>query len=286
MKLAFLGLGQMGAPMAANLVDAGHDVIVWNRSIEKAAPLRDKGASVADSPAEAAKGAEIAFTMLSTPEVVEEVVLGPRGAASGLGERAILVEMSTIGPEASQRLRERVPTELVDAPVLGSIPQAEAGALQIFVGAEESVFNRVGPALEPLGEPFLIGGPGSGAAMKLVANSTLGSLITTLAEALRLGEALGLDRLTLLERLGRSPIATTVARKKDLVASGSYPPSFKLELARKDMRLVQEAAAAAGVELKVNRAAETYIVEADEAGLGDLDYSAVIAHVLGAPARP
>jgi 3-hydroxyisobutyrate dehydrogenase-like beta-hydroxyacid dehydrogenase len=286
-KLSFLGLGQMGAPMATRLLEAGHELTVWNRSKEKAAPLRERGAEVASTPAQATTGAKAVFTMLSTPRVVEEVVTGPEGVVAGIGSDGIVVEMSTIGPAAFHKLRDEVgETALVDAPVLGSVPQAESGELQIFVGADESTFQTLQPWLDPMGTPLLMGPPGAGAAMKLVANSTLGALITTLGEAMRLADALGLERDAVLERLGNSPIGTTVGRKKEHIASGHYPPNFKLELSVKDMRLVQEAAQAAGIDLRVNRAAGSWIEEAFKAGLGDLDYSAVVAHILGTTAKP
>jgi 3-hydroxyisobutyrate dehydrogenase-like beta-hydroxyacid dehydrogenase len=286
-KLAFLGLGQMGAPMAARLVEAGHDVKVWNRSKEKANPLAERGAEVAATPAEASAGAEAVFTMLATASVVEEVLLGSDGVVEGLGPEGTIVEMSTIGPAAFGALEGKVGNvALVDAPVLGSVPHAEAGELQIYVGADEPTYEKLRPLLEPMGTPVLIGPTGSGAAMKLVVNSTLGAQITALAEALRLADALGLEREAVLERLGKSAIAATVGRKREKILSGHYPPDFKLRLAVKDMRLVQEAASSGGSDLRVNRAAGTWISEADEAGLGDLDYSAVIAHILGTPAEP
>ena len=282
-KLAFLGLGQMGAPMAARLVQAGHDLTVWNRSRDKALPLEERGAQAALTPAEAAKGAEAVFTMLATPDAVAEVLLSDNGVIEGLGPAASLVEMSTIGPGAVRSLAEKLPDGivLIDAPVLGSIPQAEKGELQIFVGAGEEEFEGLAPLLEPMGTPHLIGPLGSGAAMKLVVNSSIGAQITALAEALRLSDALGLDRAVTLERLATSPLGASVARKGDHITSGSYPPNFKLSLARKDMRLVHEAAEAAGADLPLSRAAGELIAAADEAGLGDLDYSAVVAYVLG-----
>ncbi len=286
-KLAFLGLGQMGAPMAARLLKAGHELTVWNRSKEKAEPLAARGAGVAASPAEASAGAETVFTMLSTREAVENVVLGPKGVHESMATGAVLAEMSTIGPAAFRELKEKAgDITLVDAPVLGSVPHAEDGELQIYVGADEKTYEKLQPLLEPMGTPVLLGPPGSGAAMKLVVNSTLGAQITALAEALRLADALGLEREAVLERLGRSAIGATVGRKRDKILSGHYPPDFKLELAVKDMQLVQEAARAAETDLRVNRAAGTWIAEAGEAGLGSLDYSAVIAHIIGGPAQP
>src|ERR1044072_1612469 len=197
--LAFVGLGQMGLPMAARLLDAGHDLVVWNRTAEKAGPLVGRGARLVDTPAEAARQAEVVFTMLSTPEALEEVVFGSGGLAEGMPDDAerghTLIEMSTVGPDVIRQLSERLPASVpvIDAPVLGSIPQATDGTLKIFVGAEQELYDEWAPLLEALGRPIHMGPPGSGAAMKLVTNSVLGALMSGLAEALPPADPFALD---------------------------------------------------------------------------------------------
>src|SRR5205823_10408659 len=142
-----------GAPMAGRLLDAGHDVTVWNRSKERAEPLGERGASVAATPRAAVEGAELAITMLADEEAVRDVVLGSDGAAEGLSEGSLLIEMSTIGPDAVRHLRADLPdvAEMIDAPVLGSIPEAEKGELKIFVGGPTATFERVRDVLEVIG---------------------------------------------------------------------------------------------------------------------------------------
>ena len=284
--VAFCGLGQMGEPMAARLLDAGHDLVVWNRTPERARALVDRGARQAGSPAEAARSAEVAVTMVATPAALEEVVFGEQGLATGLGDGNALVEMSTVGPDAVRGLAPRLPpgVEVLDAPVLGSVRQAEEGSLQVFVGGSQAGFERWGPLLEAMGRPVHLGPLGAGAAMKLVANSVLGSLMATLGEALALADALGLDQGSVLDVLVGSPIGATAKSKRSHVEAASYPPNFKLSLAVKDLRLVTEAAEKAGLGLPVAAAAQTWLEGAEEAGLGQLDYSAVIAHVRGAQA--
>ena len=207
-KIAFLGLGQMGSPMAARLLEAGHHVTVWNRTPERAAPLRQRGAVVASSPAEAVAGVEFAITMLATPEALEAVLFADGGLAAALGPGQILIDMSTVGPEAARSVGARLPegVSLVDAPVRGSVPEATEGRLHIFVGATDEDFARARPILESLGEIRHTGGAGSGAAMKLVVNLTLGAAIVALGEALALGESLGLEPSALLDVLADSPI--------------------------------------------------------------------------------
>ena len=281
MKISFCGLGRMGVPMAARLLDAGHELRVWNRTPGKAGGLVDAGATEAASPAEAGAGAEIVVTMLADPAAVEEVV-----PAAGLRAGTTLIEMSTIGPDAVRSLAAHLPegVEMLDAPVLGSIPQATQGTLKIFVGGDAEVFERCRPVLEAMGTPRHFGPLGAGAAMKLVANSTLGALMTGLAEALALADGLGLEEADVRDILSESPIGVTAKGKRPLIESGVYTPNFTLGLAAKDLRLVMEAAEAAGVELRLAAAARSWLERADEHGLGDLDYSAVIADVRGRPA--
>jgi 3-hydroxyisobutyrate dehydrogenase-like beta-hydroxyacid dehydrogenase len=286
-KIAFLGLGQMGSAMAARLLQAGHDVTVWNRTPEKTKPLVEKGAVAASSPADAAAGAEIVITMLATPEALEQVVSGESGLAQGLRSSQLFIEMSTVGPQAVREVAAKLPSgvTMVDAPVLGSVPQATTGALEVFVGAEDEVFARVGPILQALGNVRHVGGPGAGASIKLVVNLTLGVAITTLGEALALGRALTLDRGILLDVLEKSPIGQTVKGKRERIESGHYPPNFKLTLGEKDLRLVEAAAAESKVELRVARAAHEWFEDAVPVA-PELDYSVVVATILGEKPLP
>lgn len=286
-KIAFLGLGQMGTPIATRLLGAGHRVTVWNRTATRTAPLVEKGATAASSPRETAGGADLAITMLATPEALEEVLFGAEGLAQALGPGQLLVDMSTIGPIAFRSIASRVPRGVaaIDAPVRGSVPEATAGKLQVFVGAYGRDFERVRPILEVLGEVRHVGAPGSGAAMKLVANLTLGVAIVAFGEALALGSAVGLDREAVMGVLAQSPIGPIVAAKRANVEADRYPPSFKLRHAAKDMRLVDEASRAAGITLGEADAARASLERAMERGAADLDFSAVISTILGRTPR-
>jgi len=287
-KLAFLGLGQMGTPIATRLIEAGHDLTVWNRTGAKTRPLIDKGASAAASPAEAVAGVDAAITMVATPQALEEVVFAADGVLAGLRPGQVLIDMSTVGPEEVRSVASRIPNEvtLVDAPVRGSVPEATAGRLAIYVGATQAAFGYVQPLLAPLGTVHHVGGPGSGAATKVVVNLTLGVAVTALGEALALGGTLGLDRTTLLDILAESPIGATVRGKRANIESGSYPPSFKLRLALKDLRLVTESPVRPGQDLKLAAASRSWLEEAAAAGAGDLDYSAVVATIVAALSGP
>lgn len=287
-KLGFCGLGQMGAPMAARLVDAGHDLTVWNRRPGPAGLLVERGAAEAATPSDAARGAEAVITMLATPEAVHEVVLGPDGVASGLAPGATLIEMSTVGPESVRRIAAGLPegVDMLDAPVLGSIPQARDGILKIFVGGQLPACDRWFGMLQAMGTPRRLGEAGAGASMKLVVNSTLLVLMSGLGEALALADSLGLDQAAVLDVLSDSPIGVPARGKRAFIESGSYPPNFKISLAAKDARLVVEVSEEAGLVLPLARAARSWMEEAARAGLGALDYSAVVARIRGMPAGP
>jgi 3-hydroxyisobutyrate dehydrogenase-like beta-hydroxyacid dehydrogenase len=283
-KVAFCGLGRMGEPMAGRLLEAGHDLVVWNRTPERADALVERGARRAESPADAAAGAEAVFTMLSTPDALEAVVFGDgAGLVEGFAPGTILVEASTVGPHAVRAVADRLPdgVDMLDAPVLGSVPQATDGTLRVFVGGSEDVVERWRPVLEQFGRVLHLGPLGAGASMKLVANSCLGALMTALGEALALADSFGLDQAVVLDVLSESPIGATTKSKRSRVESGEYPPNFTLGLAAKDLRLVTEAAERSGVDAKVAAAARAHFDAAAGAGLGELDYSAVIAHLRG-----
>jgi 3-hydroxyisobutyrate dehydrogenase-like beta-hydroxyacid dehydrogenase len=285
-RVAFLGLGQMGTPMAARLLHSGHHVTVWDRTADKATPLVQQGATAARSPAEAAAGAELAITMLATLAAVDDVLFGRDGAALTL--RGILVEMSTIGPRAFLSIAGRLPGHIaaVDAPVRGSVLEATAGKLEVFVGASDPEFERVRPILELLGTVRHVGPPGGGAAMKLVVNLALGAAIVALGEALALARGLGIDRKEVLDVLEESPIGPAVRAKRANLEAMRFPPSFKLRHAAKDLRLVDEAAEALGLSLPAARAAREWLDEAVDRGAGDVDYSAVVATILGREPAP
>ena len=273
--------------MANRLLGAVDELIVWNRTPDRATDLVARGARRAATAAEAASPAEAVITMLATAGALEDVVFGDEGVAAGLAPGTTLIEMSTVGPDAVRDLADRLPdgVDVLDAPVLGSVPQATDGELALFVGGPDEVFEQWRPLLERMGRPVHFGPLGSGAAMKLVANSTLGALMSGLGEALALADALGLDQALVLDALSESPIGRTTKSKRSHIESGEYAPNLTLALAAKDLRLVTEAAEKAGIDAKLAAAAQAYFEAAEAAGLGDLDYSAVIAHLRGREAR-
>lgn len=264
-----IGLGAMGSRIARRLLDAGHDVVVWNRTPSKAEGFPQ----VAASPVEAVHDADAVITMVANPQALREVTkdMAPK----------TLIEMSTVGPAAIHELAAALPegTELLDAPVLGSRAEAESGTLHVFVGGQTELYERWKPLLAVLGTPHHVGELGAGAAAKLVANSTLFGAIGVLAEALRLADRLGLTRDVAFEVLAATPIAGQAERRREAIEANDFPPRFPLSLAHKDAELVT----AAAPELRLAEAARSWLADADEASWGERDYSALLAWVLDAP---
>lgn len=231
--VAVLGAGHMGTPIARRLIDAGHQVTIWNRSRTRAEPLAADGAAVAESPALAVAGADLVIVMVTDAAAVEAVLFGPDGAAAALRPGAIVVQMSTIGPDEVRAIAGRVPAgvSFLDAPVGGSVNAVQAGTLAIFAGGSPDVVDAAAAVLESLGTIRHCGPIGSGAAVKLVANTGLVTAVAGLHDALEVAASLGVDRQTALDILRRGPLATAVER---VGASGS---SFAVALAAKDARL-------------------------------------------------
>jgi 3-hydroxyisobutyrate dehydrogenase-like beta-hydroxyacid dehydrogenase len=286
-RVAVVGLGAMGSRIARRFLEAGHELTVWNRDAAKAEPLVAAGASAAQTPAEAARQAEAVVTMVADPEALAAVTEGPDGAAAGLLRGSVLVQMSTVGPRSLERLAAVVPEpSLLDAPVLGSIGEVEAGSLRIFAGGQAELVERSTPLLETLGTVLRVGPVGAGTAAKLVANSTLVGVAGLLGEALALGTALGLPAEVAFDVLEATPLGEQAKRRRPAFESGEYPPRFSLSLARKDADLILDAAAQRELDLRLATAAREWLADAERSGRGADDYSAVLAEIVSrAPRR-
>jgi 3-hydroxyisobutyrate dehydrogenase-like beta-hydroxyacid dehydrogenase len=281
-RVAVIGLGEMGSRIARRLLVAGNELVVWNRTPEKASELVAAGAPLAASPAEAARDADVVITMVTNPDALRAVTEGNDGIASQIGESSTLIEMSTVGPEAVAHLASVIPNGvgLLDAPLLGSRSEAEAGSLHVFVGGPKELFGRWQPLLSQLGSPIHVGPLGSGAAAKLVANSTLFATIGGLGEAIALADALGLSRDAAFEVLARSPLGEQAQRRRQAFESDEYPPRFPLSLAHKDAELVSAAAAESGSDLRLSEAARSWLADADAGSWGERDYSSLLAWIV------
>jgi len=276
MRVAFLGLGIMGRPMASNLVKAGHEVTVWNRT-----PKDVEGARTAASPAEAATGAEVIWTCVSDTAAVESVLFGPQGVFGSLSDGQVLVDSSTISPSATLKFAERVRgkgVQYVDAPVTGSKVGAENGTLIFIVGGEESAIEKLKPLFAATGKKFFrMGDTSKGQAAKLVMNLQIAMIYEGFAEALTLATKLGVDAETLLPLIEASMVRSGVVEyKAPFVLKRDFSPNFPLRLMRKDILLAREAAREVRVKLPGLEMVEEIYDMATEDGHENLDYAATL----------
>jgi 3-hydroxyisobutyrate dehydrogenase len=271
--IAVLGTGVMGAPMARNLARAGHDIRAWNRTPEKAAPLRDDGVDVRDDPAIAA-GADVVMTMLADADAVLDVA-----QRADLGEGQIWWQASTIGLEGTERCERLAGQQgavLVDAPVLGTKQPAEEGKLVILASGPDDALDTCAPLFDAVGARTLrLGEAGNGTRLKLAVNSWVLAVTEGTAETIALAQALGLDPNLVTEAIGGGGLDLPYFRMKaKLMLDEDFPPSFSLALAAKDAKLVAEAAGRHGADLPGARTIAARFAEAVQAGHGDEDMAA------------
>jgi 3-hydroxyisobutyrate dehydrogenase len=263
MRVAVLGTGIMGGGIARNLAAAGHEVQAWNRTREKAEGL---GAEVADTPAECVAGADAVITMLADGPAVEAVL-------PDLDPATLWVQMSTVGVADTERFAARH-SRFVDAPVLGSKPQAESGELLVLGSGRErpdELFDAISSRVMWLGDS-----PGAGTRLKLVVNLWIMNLVENLAESLAFADALGLDPRRFLEAIeGRAMDSPYAQLKGEKILGGDFSAAFAVRHAAKDVRLALEAARAAGIELGLGPETLERFERAIELGHGDEDNAAV-----------
>lgn len=278
MRVAFLGLGIMGRAMAANLVKAGHEVSVWNRSAGK----HLEGARVAVSPAEAARGAEVVWMCVSDTAAVERLLFSADGVESELAPGMIVADSSTIAPSATRNFAERVRArgaDYVDAPMTGSKVAAESGQLIFITGGEEATLARLEPLFNAMGKKALHMGPtGHGQSAKLGGNLMISMMFEGFAEALTLTSKLGVPRERFMELVNASMIRSGVSDyKAPFVLRHDFSPNFPLRLMHKDIHLMLDAAREARVKLPGLETVEEIYEVATEEGSADLDYAATLA---------
>jgi 3-hydroxyisobutyrate dehydrogenase len=280
--IAVLGTGRMGAPIAHNLIAAGFEVCVWDRSAERAAALATDGARLGSTPAEAAERADVVLTMLSDGETVGAAMLGRDGALATLRPGSVWIQMATIGQEWTERLATiaRVHRlEFVDAPVSGSDGPARDGQLVVLASGPDKVHAPLEPIFDAIGRKTVwLGAAGDGTRLKLVLNNWIVSQVEAVAETLALTEALGLDPGLFVETIADGPLASPYAMDKArAMVDGEFSPGFTLRLAYKDIGLALDAAREHDLELPVTEALVPRWRQAIDNGHADEDLSAVIS---------
>ena len=280
-RVAVLGTGTMGAPIARNLLRAGFQVRVWNRTPAKAQGLAAAGAVVASQPAAAAAGVDVLITMLTDGAAVERVMTGPGGALSALGPNAVWIQMSTVGVDWTQRLANlAIPhgVAFIDGPVSGSSQPAEDGQLVILASGAGPVRSRVEPIFDVLARQTLwLKQVGDGSRLKLVLNNWLAVLVEGMAETLTLSSALGLDPHLFLATVAGGPLGSTYATNKGTaMLDAEFAPGFPLRHAAKDAALAADAAHTHGVDLPLTAALLRHWQRAIDLGHGGDDVASAI----------
>jgi 3-hydroxyisobutyrate dehydrogenase-like beta-hydroxyacid dehydrogenase len=282
--VGLIGLGNMGTAVAERLVDAGHRLVVHNRTPGKAAGLADRGADVAETPAALAAVSDLVLTSLADDEALVQVA-GEVIAAAQPG--TVLVDLSTVSPEASARVAaeaERVGVAYVRAPVSGNPSVVRAGNLTFIVSGPDDAIDRVLPVLLAIGPTVhRVGDAEQARVVKLAINLVIGGLAELMSEALVLGEAAGVSRRALLDVMGSSAAgAPFVKYKTEPLLRDDYSATFTTALMEKDVDLILDAAADAGVELPVAKELKSLLRSAVEAGYGDHDFMALFLHLRSA----
>lgn len=278
MRVTFLGTGIMGAPMARHVAEAGHDVTVWNRTVEKARPLAQAGARVAEDPAAAIGGAEVVVTMLTDGGAVEDVM---REAAPAVADGTVWWQASTVGIRGTESLAALAAEHglaLVDAPVLGTKGPAEQGQLVVLASGDDAAIERVTPLFEAVGSKTIrLGEAGTGTRFKLVMNHWVLAVTDAIAETIVFAEGVDLDPGLFLQAIEGGSLDIAYAHLKGPgMIEGRLPVAFPLKHALKDADLILEAAERHGLELDLAAAVRNRFAHAADAGHGDQDMGMVV----------
>ena len=278
MKIAFIGMGTMGAPMALNVLKAGHEVVVHNRTREKELPLADAGALRADTPREAAAGVEIIITCVSDTPDVEAIVLGAEGIIQAAPAGSLVIDMSTISPTATRHMAATLTEKeirMIDAPVSGGSEGAQNGTLAIMVGGEAEDVQHAMPVLEAMGKTIThVGGIGSGQITKAINQVVLAGTFMGVAEGMVLGMKAGLDMQKVTEAISGGAAGSWVLSNRAMnMVNNTYPLGFRTRLHHKDLRIALEAARDLGVTLPASALMDQIENGIIGRGYGDEDMS-------------
>lgn len=284
MKVAFIGMGTMGAPMALNVLKAGHEVTVHNRTRDREIPIAAAGASRADSPAAAAQSADVVITCVSDTPDVEQVILGNNGIIHGAQPGTVVVDMSTISPTVTRKIAEDLAAKgiaMIDAPVSGGSEGAEKGTLSIMVGGDAGDVAKVHPVLEAMGKTIThVGSIGSGQITKAINQIIVAGTYWSVAEGMALGMKAGLDMEKVVQAVGGGAAGSWgLTNRSGNMITNEYPLGFRVRLHRKDLVIALEAAREMGVTIPMAAFVEQIESGLMAQGFGDEDVSAIARNV-------
>ena len=287
--VGFVGLGAMGSRVAGRMLDGGNELYVTNRTRSKAEPLIQRGMHWCGSPREVVVAADVVFSMVTDDRALEAITSGPEGILAGLEQGKVYLDMSTVSPRASRQLAERVSERgaaMLDAPVSGSIPQAESGTLAVFVGGSEEAFATVEPLLREFGQAVTrVGTNGQGLLLKLAVNISLAVQILAFSEGLLLAERGGVDPKLAVEVMSTSSIGSPMLKARvPLLLDLPEHAWFDVALAEKDIRLALEAADELSIALPSAGLAEEMLARASGLGYAHRDLAALHEVLAKSPA--
>jgi 3-hydroxyisobutyrate dehydrogenase-like beta-hydroxyacid dehydrogenase len=280
-RLGFIGLGMMGLPMAKRLSKAGSQFAVFNRTKRKAEGLLSEGAQWCDTPAGVASSSDIVFSMVSNPDALRSIALGPDGVLARLKSGGLHIDTSTVSPSITRDLAEQYVARrchFLHAPVLGSIPQATDGTLLMFAGGDAEAYRTAEPYLQLLAKQiWRFGLPDQATHMKLICNLFIAGMVTTLGQALIFAEKANVDQRMMLDIIGQSQLSSPMYQTKGTsIIQNNFSPRFFLEHMLKDVNLILDAARDVHAPLPAIEIAQQLFAEAHRAGYGHEDYSAVV----------
>ena len=279
-RIGFIGTGIMGQPMARNILKAGYEIIVYNRTQEKTGPLARDGAKVGMSPMEVAEWSDVVILMLTGPEAIDSVLGDEDGLLRGMSKGGMIINMSTVAPAYTRSLAAKLETNgivLIDAPVSGSRKPAEDGTLIILAGGPQEKIKRLESVFLTMGKRIVYCGEvGQGSGMKMAVNLLLAIMMAGLSEDVSLGERLGLNTETVLETILSGPLGCGLFNLKvDMLKNNVFPPQFPLKHMAKDLGFIMDTADENGISIQVGKAAWQLYQKGLEKGLGDQDVAVV-----------
>ncbi|MGI0082950.1 MAG: NAD(P)-dependent oxidoreductase [Nitrosopumilaceae archaeon] len=283
-KVGIIGTGFLGKAVATRLLKTGHTLTVYNRTREKAEPLKNLGATIADTPKDVAKVSDLVITIVKDAQAVESVAFGSNGIVDGKHDSLVVAEMSTINPISSKEIAKKFienKIPMLDAPVMGGPNLAENGELVVMIGGDKKIYEKYKQVFEFIGNKiFYLGENGSGHAMKLAMNLQISMLALSLSEGITLARGAGLDPAVFLQILNSTYFKTGMSvNKGPKMIKDDFTPTFTLKMMQKDLETINQAAEKFNLSLPMTSLANKVYKDAVNSGLGELDYTGILAFV-------
>ena len=280
-KIGWIGLGNMGNPMCKNLIKAGHDVTVWNRTKSKASDALNMGAKWADTPQAVAEASDYIFTMVSNGRILKDIIFREHGIIEGMKSGKVMTDMSTVSPDESIEVSSAVEAaggKFLCCPVTGSVIPAAKGTLGLLVSGDKALFEEVKPMLESLGRNmYWMGEKAEARAMKIALNTMVGNTTQLLAEAVTLAEKAGIPVEKCMEVIAGSAVGNLIVDSKvDVINTGRYDAAFSVDMMLKDFDLALDAAKAYKSSLPVTALTRQFYEESSAKGRGGEDYAVLV----------